>query len=167
MPLWLFANSLVTGKSPSRGSGQVRITSKMRTSLQTLEVRLFCHVHCDRLGQRTQSTPCPLPLINPGLECCIQGVAICVPGCVKASFPPSLFIILPSVPGHSTDQCRTFKSLSWQDSSAPQPNSTYVKALFALFSSFKKKKTRRKNLCLIYSPLPYVLSAFGKISALV
>lgn len=45
----------------------------------------FCHMHCDRLGQKTQSTPWPLTLINPGLECRIQGVAIWVPCCVKAS----------------------------------------------------------------------------------
>lgn len=55
----------------------------------------FCHVYCGRLGQRTQSTPWPLTLINPGLECCIQGVAICVPCCVKASLLPHSLSSLP------------------------------------------------------------------------
>lgn len=52
----------------------------------------FCLVNCDviQLRPRTQSTLGPLTLFKPGLDCCIQGVAICVPCYVEASLLPVL-----------------------------------------------------------------------------
>lgn len=90
MPWWLLADN------PILWSSEDHLWNKaIPPNFGSKTATTFCHVYCGRLGQRNQSTPWPLTLINPGLECCIQGVAICVPCCVKASLLPHSLSSLP------------------------------------------------------------------------